>query len=72
MTQRVDYSTEWGIFSDEGLLERGLYGPESVTTALAAYHPDDQAEPLPLCNCTPECECAQGMCECDDDDEAEQ
>lgn len=65
----TDHATEWGIFSDEGCMERGLYGADSVREALTEYDPDDNAEPLPLCNCTAECECPQGMCECDEDDE---
>ena len=58
--------TEWGIFSDEGCLERGLYGAATVADALATYNPDDNAEALPLCGCDADCECPQGMCECEE------
>jgi hypothetical protein len=41
--------TEWGLFSDEGCVERGIWSREEAEAALLRYDPDDELVALPMC-----------------------
>jgi hypothetical protein len=60
-------SKEFGVFDDEGCIERGLYGQADVDEAKSRYEPEDEVELLEMCGCDSSCECAYGSCDCGDD-----
>jgi hypothetical protein len=58
---------EWGIFNNEGCLERQLYGQHEVLSALNRYRPEEVVAPYPMCDCGEEgCECPILNCECEE------
>jgi len=61
------FDGEVGIFSDEGLLEDGIYSVDEAKARLATYDSDDNAYPDFICTCgVPGCKCPEGSCDCDD------
>ena len=69
-------STEWGLFSDEGLIEGDYYSKEDAEIAATYYDPDDNIEVLEVCSEHPDqpriyCEECDAEEEQDELDEAE-
>lgn len=65
--------TEYGIFTDEGCIERGHFTKPAAEAVAVEY--DAEAEQPGythvgvMCPCgKPECECEEGFCDCEDDD----
>lgn len=59
-------SVEWGLFSDEGLVEGDLWSESAASGALATYDEDDA---LYVANVCPECRDGEmGYCECNEED----
>lgn len=61
--------TEYGLFNDEGCVERGFWSAEEADAAnVERYEPDDELTAHPLCAKHEE-QPADGCEECDSEDE---
>jgi hypothetical protein len=62
--------TEFGIFNDEGCVERGLYSAVEAQARVKTYDSDDDVAVGIMCHCgDPGCECEVDNCDCVVDDE---
>lgn len=64
---------EWGIFNDEGCLERGLWSQAQADTALNAYSEEDEVHAAPICRDHEDDEQEDGSCWlCDQEQEEDE
>lgn len=62
--------TEYGIFTDEGLMERDFYSYEAAETFAQKEYSEDDTYIGEMCKeCNDEfCECESGYCDCMEDE----